>query len=207
MFCVVKMADTINDKRNIKELSITLLEIADCNLLLSTIGLEKEQVLKQIGEEVNHITWIFGHCASHMDYIFGELSQGKRLLTDEENEAYAYGVSKDKINEGLPNTFKDLIVRYLKIRKEAFDYLNKLPEEKFRKVPEADAGKKSKESLMQAIQRVSLHFMGHMGQIILLRRALGNPGFGFVAGMTKENREKRIDQWMKWWEESKEKFS
>ena len=201
------MADTSVDKRDIKELSITLLEIADCNLLLSTIGLVEEQVLKQIGEEVNHITWIFGHCASHMDYIFGELCQGKRLLIEEENDAYAYGVSKEKINEGLPNTFKDLIEKYLKIRKEAFDYLNKLPEEKYREVPEADAGKQAKESVMQAIQRVALHYMGHMGQIILIRRSIGNPGFGFVAGMSKENREKRIDQWMKWWEENKEKFS
>ncbi|NPE07783.1 MAG: DinB family protein [Asgard group archaeon] len=201
------MAETNNDKRNIKELSIILLEIADLNFLLSTIGLEKEQVLKQIVKEVNHITWIFGHCASHMDYIFGGLCQGKRLLTEEESEAYAYGVSKDKINEGLPNTFKDLIERYLKIRKETFDYLNKLPEEKYREVPEADAGKQTKESVMQAIQRVALHYMGHMGQIILIRRSIGNPGFGFVAGMTKENREKRIDQWMKWWEENKEKFS
>ena len=93
------MAEINNDKRNIKELSMTLLEIADCNLLLSTIGLKEDQVMKQIGEEVNQITWIFGHCASHMDYIFGELCQGKRLLTKEENEAYAYGVSKDKIKE------------------------------------------------------------------------------------------------------------
>ncbi|MCE7745650.1 MAG: DinB family protein [Candidatus Heimdallarchaeota archaeon] len=201
------MTDTINDKRNIKELSITLLEIADCNLLLSTINLENEQVLKQIKDDVNPIGWIFGHCASHMDFICGELCQGYRKLSEKEGACYSFGVSKEEIEEGLPTSFKELIESYLEIRKDAFDYLNKLPEEKFRQVPEADAGKKSKESLMQAIQRVSLHFMGHMGQIVLLRRALGNPGFGFVAGMTKENREKRIDQWMKWWEENKEKFS
>ncbi len=201
------MTETSSDKRNVKELSITLLEIADCNLLLSTIGLEKEQVLKQIGKEVNHIAWIVGHCASHMDIIFGELCQGKRQLTEEESIIYAYGVSKDKINKGLPTSFKDLVESYLKIREEAFDYLNKLPEEKYREVPEADAGKQVKESIMQVIQRVALHYMGHMGQIILIRRAIGNPGFGFVAGMSKENREKRIDQWMKWWEENKEKFS
>ena len=201
------MAETNNDKRNIKDLSFTLLEIADCNLLLSTIGLEKEQVLKQIGEEVNHIAWIFGHCTSHMDYIFGELCQGKSLLTEEESKYFAYGVSKDKVNEGLPTTFKDLIESYLKIREGAFDYLKKLPEEKYREVPEVDAGKQAKESVMQAIQRVALHYMGHMGQIVLIRRAIGNPGFGFVAGMSKENREKRIAQWMKWWEENKEDFS
>ncbi len=142
-----------------------------------------------------------------MDFICGELCQGYRKLSEEEGACYSFGVSKEEINEGLPTSFKELIESYLEIRKDAFDYLNKLPEEKFRQVPEADAGKKSQESLMQAIQRVSLHFMGHMGQIVLLRRALGNPGFGFVAGMTKENREKRIDQWMKWWEENKEKFS
>ena len=49
--------------------------------------------------------------------------------------------------------------------------------------------------------------MGHMGQIVLIRRSIGNPGFGFVAGMSKENREKRITQWKKWWEENKENFS
>ena len=201
------MTDTENDERNEKELSIELLEIAECNLLLSIIGLEKEQVLKQIDEEVNPIGWIFGHCASHMDYIFGELCIGKRLLTEEESKYYAYGVSKDKVKEGLPTSFKDLIESYLKIREDAFNYLKKLPEEKYREVPEADTEKQAKESGMQAIQRVALHYMGHMGQIILIRRSIGNPGFGFVAGMSKENREKRIAQWMKWWEENKEDFS
>ncbi|NHJ32448.1 MAG: DinB family protein [Asgard group archaeon] len=201
------MADTINDKRNVKELSITLLEIADCNLLLSIINLEKEQVMKQIGDEVNPIAWIFGHCASHMDFICGELCQGYRRLSEKEGACYSFGVSKEEINEGLPTSFMELVESYLLIRKDAFDYLYKLPEEKFRQVPEADAGKKSNESLMQSIQRVALHYMGHMGQIILIRRAIGNPGIGFVAGMAKENREKRIAQWIKWWKENKESFS
>lgn len=201
------MTDTFVDKRNIKELSISLLEIADCNLLLSIINLEKEQVMKQIGEDVNYIAWIFGHCASHMDFICGELCQGYRKLSEEEGACYSFGVSKEELKEGLPTTFKELVESYLEIRKDAFDYLNKLPEEKFRLVPEADAGKKTKESLMQAIQRVALHYMGHMGQIVLIRRAIGNPGYGFVAGMNKENREKRIAQWTEWWEKNKEKFS
>ncbi len=200
------MAEEIIDNRGMKEYAMDLLEIADCNLLLSIINLEKEQVMKQIKKDVNPIAWIFGHCASHMDFICGELCQGYRKLSEKEGACYSFGVSKEAIEEGLPTSFKELVESYLLIRKDAFDYLYKLPEEKFRHVPEADAGKNTNESILQSIQRIALHFMGHMGQIVMLRRAIGNPGYGFVAGMTKENREKRITQWMNWWEENKDKF-
>jgi hypothetical protein len=200
------MTEIKNDERNVKELLIDLLEIADCNLLLSLINLEKDQVMKQIGKDVNYIGWIFGHLASHMDFIVGGLCQGKRFMSDKECTIYAYAAPKELVNKGLPTSFKDLVESYLKIRKNAFDYLNQLPEEKYQQLPEVNAGKESDETLIQSIERMALHYMGHMGQIILIRRAIDNPGFGFVAGIAKDHREKRIDQWMKWWEENKENF-
>jgi len=200
------MADTENDERNEKELSIELLEIAECNFLLSIIGLKSDQITQLIGHDVNHIGWIFGHCVSQMNY-YVELCQGNQIMSKKEITHYAYAAAKDEAKKELPTSFKELVEKYLKISGNFFSHLRGLPQEKFRQVPIVDAGKQTKESIMRIIQRIALHYMGHMGQIVLIRRSIGNPGFGFVAGMSKENREKRIAQWKKWWEENKEDFS
>lgn len=200
------MVDTENDERNEKELSIELLEIAECNFLLSIIGLKPEQITQLIGNDVNHIGWIFGHCVSQMDF-YNELCQGTRRMSKKEMTHFAYGAAKDEAKKKLPTSFKEIVETYLKISENFFSHLRDLPQKKFRQVPIVDAGEQTKESIMRLIHRIALHYMGHMGQIVLIRRSIGNPGFGFVAGMSKENREKRIAQWKKWWEENKEDFS
>ncbi|MFW9975477.1 MAG: hypothetical protein ACFFDQ_09450, partial [Candidatus Thorarchaeota archaeon] len=62
------------------------------------------------------------------------------------------------------------------------------------------------ENLLQSIQRIAFHYMGHVGQIVLIRRALGNPGPTFVGGISSIGREKIREKWNAWWKENKETF-
>jgi len=200
------LSKDVSNIRNIKDLSINLLEIAECNLLLSIKDLKPEEIFKQLLPDINPINWIFGHCMSHLDYVFNELCQGKKMITEEIHNHYAFGVSKEIAKSTPPISFKKLVDLYLQISKNTFDYLKKLPEEKFRAAPEASIKSEIKETLMEFIQRVSLHFMGHMGQIVLIRRNIGNPGSSFVAGIEKNSRIRHLENWQKWWLENKEKF-
>ena len=201
---MVKMTE--NEKQTIKELTIDLLEIAEINLLMSFYGLEPKQINKQWKPEINPITWIYGHCISHMDLIYGELCQGSRLLPKEVGMLVSYGASKENVEKGLPISFKELIEYGMKISERTFDYLKKLPLEKFYELPEKDVENKTDESIMKVTQRVALHISGHMGQIILLRRLIGDKGGVFVGGMSNEQRVSLKEKWLKWWEENKEKF-
>ncbi|MHA1124137.1 MAG: DinB family protein [Candidatus Heimdallarchaeota archaeon] len=190
----------------IKETTIELLEIAEVNLLISFYGLEPDQITKPSKPEVNPIAWIYGHCISHMDFIYGELCQGSRLLPKEVGKLVSYGATKESVAKGLPISFKELVEYGLKITERTYKYLQNLPEENFHDLPEKDAEKKTNESVVKSTQRVALHIMGHMGQIIMIRRILGDKGGGFVGGMVAENRVSMKEKWTEWWEENKEKF-
>lgn len=197
---------SMTENRSIKETTIELLEIAEVNLLISFYGLEPDQINKQSKPEINPISWIYGHCISHMDFIYGELCQGSRLLPKEVSKLVSYGATKESIAKGLPISFKELVEYGLKIKERTYNYLQNLPEEKYHKTPEKDVEKKTNESVVKSTQRVALHFMGHMGQIIMIRRILGDKGGGFVGGMAEENRVTIKEKWTEWWEENKEKF-
>ena len=194
------------DARNIKELSIESLEIAECNLLLSLKGVRPEDVNQQLFPEINPIAWIFGHCADQMDSFFGLWCQGKRILTDPQHTLFQFGAVKDKITANLPLPFGEIVHNYHRISDSSFSYLKGLTPEEFWQVPGDPSLHSNQESLLQLIQRASLHFMGHMGQILLIRRALGNPGLSFVSGIAKDRREKIMNTWKCWWEENKAKF-
>ena len=190
----------------IKETTIELLEIAEVNMLVSFYGLEPDQINKQSKPEVNPIAWIYGHCISHMDFIYGELCQGNRLLPKNVGKLVSYGATKENIAKGLPISFKELVEYGLKITERTYKYLQNLPEDNFHDLPEKDTEKKTNESIVKSTQRVALHIMGHMGQIIMIRRILGDKGGGFVGGMAEENRVTMKEKWTEWWEENKEKF-
>jgi len=189
-----------------KEITIELLKIAEVNLLISFYGLEPDQITKQSKPEVNPIDWIYGHCMSHMDFIYGELCQGSRLLPKEIGKLVSFGATKESIAEGLPISFKELVEYGLKITESTYKYLQNLPEENFHELPEKDVEKKTNESVVKSTQRVALHIMGHTGQIIMIRRILGDKGGGFVGGMVEESRVTMKEKWSEWWEENKEKF-
>ncbi len=192
----------VKDEMDLKELAISTLEIAEINFLMSFIEINPENVIKQIQPEINPIVWIIGHCISHMDWYLS-LFTGERTLTENQREYFAYGASKDKIKEKFPFSFREILDKYVQISGYFFKYLKELPEEKFHQKISEENGE---ESLFQKIQRIALHYMGHTGQITIIRRALGNQPWGFVSGMKRDEREKYMGKWTEWWEENKMKF-
>ena len=188
---------------SIKSLAIDILEIAEVNLLDSLLKIRPDDVHKQVLPEFNTIAWIVGHCASHFHMVLCETCQGTELMSEDVAHHFRYGTTKKEIAEtGSPLTFSQLIDDYFRISSDGFSYLQTLEDEDFEKVifPKID------ETLLQSIERISFHFMGHMGQIVLLRRALGNPGPTFVGGAHETSRQRMREEWNSWWVENKEDF-
>ena len=173
-----------------KSIAIDILEIAEVNLFNSLLKLRPEDVNKQALPVFNTITWIFGHCAAHFHMVLCDTCQGKEIFSEEVTHYFRYGTTKEEIAEtAAPLTFSELIDEYLRISESGFSYLQTLDDEDFEKVifPKID------ETLLQSIERIAFHYMGHMGQIVLLRRALGNPGPSFVGGSHESGRKKKRD--------------
>ena len=186
-----------------KLLAIEFLEIAEANLLNSLVKLRPEDVYKQAHPQFNTIAWIVGHCAVHFHMVLSKTCQGKSIFSDEIGHYFRYGTTKKEISESeLPITFSELIDEYLQISSEGFLYLHTLGDADFEKVifPEIN------ETLMHSIQRIALHYMGHMGQIVLLRRALANPGPTFVGGVKESSRKKMREEWISWWNNVRDDF-
>ncbi|MHA1219921.1 MAG: DinB family protein [Candidatus Heimdallarchaeaceae archaeon] len=176
------------------------LKIADMNFLMSIKNIDASIVVKQIQKDVNHIAWIVGHCVVHMDHYLS-YHTGEKLFSSEERDYYAYGVSKDHIVD-YPFSFQKLLDGYLEISSKYFQILEKLPFEEFNKKPD-DASEK----LSDLIHRISLHIMGHTGQIVLLRRMFENPYWAFVGGVSETQRDELRQGWLDWWIENKKEFS
>jgi hypothetical protein len=95
----------------------------------------------------------------------------------------------------------------LEIGDQTFAYLQNLPEEEFRYLP-AKTTTKSKESLLTNSQRMALHFMGHMGQIRVIRRVFNNKARGyFVTGIDPTYRKQVKQRFIDWWDTNKSKFT
>ena len=184
-----------------KELLIETFEIAEINFLQSFKDIRPEIVSKQFKEDVNHIAWILGHCISHMDSYLS-LFNRERKLTDNQRKYHAFGVSKDEITQ-FPFSIVELIDTYLTISEDFLKAIKELPEEKYTqfKHPEND------ENLKHMLQRITLHYMGHAGQIVLLRRMFDDPFWSFVGGIHENNRSQLRKEWIKWWLENKTEFS
>ncbi len=187
-----------------KKSAIDLLKVAEINLLYSFKGIQPEEVYKQVHPEFNNINWIFGHCVTHFHMILCQTCQETKLLSDDVNHYYRFGTTKVEIERiEPPLTFAEIVGEYLKISEMGFTYLQELEIDDFQHVIFPDFN----ETLMTSIQRISLHYLGHVGQIVLIRRALGNPGFSFVGGIYKPDREKMQQEWESWWSASKRNFS
>ena len=189
---------------SMKKSTIELLRIAECNLLYSFKDIQPEEVNKRIIPDFNSISWMLGHCFAHFHMILCSTLQKTKLLTDDESHFYRYGTTKQEIDDvGSPLTFEELIDKYLEISESGYSHLEQLDESDFRKIifPEIE------ETLVTSIQRMSLHYLGHVGQIVLIRKALGNPGSSFVGGAHPERRKKMLDEWNSWWTKSKQSFN
>ncbi|MGD9397580.1 MAG: DinB family protein [Candidatus Thorarchaeota archaeon] len=187
-----------------KSIAINILKTAEANLLNSFLKIRPQDVHAQAHSEFNSIMWILGHCASHFHMVLCGTCQNIELLSEETTHYFRYGTTKEEISETqAPMTFVSFVEEYLKISSSAFSYLQSLEDKDFERIIFPDY----EENLAQSIQRIALHYMGHMGQIVLIRRALGNPGPTFVGGVQDSGRKKMRKEWEKWWSENKENFN
>ena len=83
-----------------------------------------------------------------------------------------------------------------------FKIFEKLEVKEFDEIPHEEA----KGTLVDIIKSVSLHVMGHTGQIVLLRKMLDNPFWSFIQGVEKESRKEFRKTWITWWEENKASY-
>ena len=186
-----------------KSIAIDILEIAEVNLLYSILNIRPEDIHKQVLPEFNTITWILGHCMAHFHMVLCDTCQGKELYSEKTTHYFRYGTTKEEIAKTeTPLTFPQIIDDYLRISADGFSYLQSLQDEDFEKVIFPKIG----ETLLQSIERISFHYMGHMGQIVLLRHALNNPGPSFVGGAQEAGRQRMREEWNSWWTSNKTDF-
>jgi len=186
-----------------KSIVIDTLEIAEANLLHSFLGLHPEDVQKQPLPEINNIMWILGHCFVHFHLVLCSTCQELDMFSEEVGYYFRFGTTKEEISRnGPPFSFATLIDEYLKISASGFSYLQSLMDADFDKIIFPEYG----ENLLQSVQRIALHYMGHVGQIVLIRRVLGNPGPTFVGGISSIGRSKIKQKWQTWWSEHRESF-
>ncbi len=189
---------------SLKKYAIESLEIAQWNVLKAIFRLQPEDFEEEIKPNFNPINWILGHLTIQMDYYFNYLSQGKRIVTEAFLQYYhPPRVDVEEITN-FPLSIKELIDTFLEVSESSFNYLNNLPEEKFSELPEHNEN--NTETVSELLQRVSLHFLGHTGQIIWIKKHLGKGG-AFVMGIKKKQRDDSKIKWQKWWNENKEKYS
>jgi uncharacterized damage-inducible protein DinB len=184
----------------LKKFAIATFEIAEWNVLKAIFRLKPKDFEKQITENLNPIRWVIGHLSIHMDTIFNQLCLGERKLDQDFRDYFALGPDRAKQRE-FPISYMGLIDIFLDFSKTSFDYLNQLPEEKFTELPEYSTSNNT-ETVAELLQRISLHFLGHTGQIYQIKRELGKGGT-FVMGVKKKNRDDSRSKWLIWWNKDK----
>ena len=183
-----------------KDTLINALKVAEINFLMSFKEIKPEIVTKQIQKDTNHIAWIIGHCATHFDHYLSFFTND-HIISKEEHDYFSYGIEKSKV-VSYPYSFSDLIDNYLRIVSLFFEILDSIPESEFEKSPSEEDG----ENLSDMLIRITLHIMGHTGQIVLIRRMLDEPFWSFVGGVQKNQREKLRNSWISWWNENKQDY-
>ena len=126
------------------------------------------------------------------------------MLSKKEIEFFSTGALEASERSEFPLSYKDLIDKFLIISNSMFTYLQNLPEEKFFELPDYNL-EGNTENILEIIQRVSLHFLGHVGQIQSIKKELGKGGY-FVTGIKKKQRIDSREKWLKWWDENKENY-
>ncbi|NHJ48665.1 MAG: DinB family protein [Asgard group archaeon] len=187
-----------------KTYAIETFEIAQWNVLKAIFRLHPEDFTRSISPDFNDIRWMIGHLTNHMDSIFNYRCQGKRVLDKKMIEFFSTGAAKAPDRGEFPLSIKKLIDFYLEISNSSIDYLTNLAEEKFDDLP--DFGENNTETIIEMLQRITLHLLGHVGQIYNIKRMIGKGGY-FVAGVKKKMREDSKAKWLKWWNDNKEKYT
>jgi uncharacterized damage-inducible protein DinB len=186
-----------------KDYAIDTFELAQWNVLRAIMRLKPKDLEYQITPNINPIRWILGHLTWHMDHIFNRQCRGTSQLTKEEREYFTSG-AQGVVEREFPFSLMHLIETFLDVSESSFQYLRELPDEKLNEPP-AKSETKDAETIYELLQRVSLHFLGHTGQIYLIKKELGKGGY-FVTGVRKKGREDSRKKWLKWWNENKDEF-
>jgi len=186
-----------------KKSAINLLRAAEVNLLNSFKGIRPEEVDKRTQPEFNSVSWIVGHCFVHFHMVLCLTCQDTRLFSKEVMHYFRYGTTKEEIESAKPPfSFEELVDEYLDVSRLGFSYLESLDDDAYPEVLFSEIN----ETLEESLQRIALHYLGHAGQIVLIRRALGNPGPTFVGGLQEADYNRMLDAWNSWWSESKKTF-
>ena len=188
-----------------KEVALASFDIALHNVLLALRGLKPETAMHHIAvrEEANSIRWIVAHLGQQVERHFLRWCQGTSVLADETMRPYQFGASKAAV-KAAPLSFRAAAEYYLEVADATLRYLRDLPPEGLRRVPEGrvGSGRANPHTVLELVERNTLHLLGHAGQIFMIRRLLGDYGSGtFVMGMSTEEREKGRQEWDAWWAE------
>ncbi len=178
---------TSRKELNVKDLCIDLLDIADINFLSNLQGLKPDDVSKKAHTDINSIKTIVRHCARQMDRTI-ESYTGNRVMKDQKDYS-----------------FEEIVDMYMVISKTFFGMLREFPIESFNDNPRGTG-----EILNKRIQRIALHYLGHTGQIVLIRKMLGrgiSGAYGFVKALSIPTRMKIRKEWVEWWSKNKNEFS
>ncbi len=189
---------------SLKEFASDTFDLAQWNVQRAILRLKPEDLMYQITHQTNPISWILGHLTWHMDLIFNRACQGKSQLTPEEREPFTTGATRIDLNQ-FPLSMRDLIENFLKVSDSSLQFLRQIPDENINKLPDFNFGGNT-ETVGELIQRISLHCLGHVGQIYIIKKELGKGGY-FVTGVKKNQREDSRIKWMKWWEDNKKNYS
>ncbi|MHA1243098.1 MAG: DinB family protein [Candidatus Heimdallarchaeota archaeon] len=191
-------------KMNLKLFAIETMEIAEWNVIRTLLRLKPEHLDYQITTNLNPIKWIIGHLANQVDFKFNYLCQGKRKATKEFSDYFKTGAKGVTEEKEFPLSKKEVIEIFLEYTSDMFDFLEKLPEDKFTELPEFNI-EGNTETITEIIQRVALHFLGHTGQIQWIKKELGKGGY-FVTGVKKKQRDDSRIKWFTWWNKNKDSF-
>lgn len=171
---------------SLKSELLNIFDIADINLLMSIKGLTVEQVSTQVFPNTNSILFIFLHCARQLDRYLSKFGVDLVIPGKSVNEV---------LDKGF--TFGQVVEAYLKISGDFRERVKQLDDEKL--ADPIDKGEK----LYKIIQRVSLHYCGHMGQISFIRRIMDDTiegGYTFIKAMSDPTRKQLRKEWNEWWQ-------
>jgi hypothetical protein len=109
---------------------------------------------------------------------------------------------KNEIQEP-PISFNIVINSYLKISSRFKEILHDIPAENYLN---RETGE-SREEIYRWLQRITLHYMGHTGQISTLKRILEDDAHYFMQGVTDDSRKKIREEWDEWWNANQQNYS
>ena len=180
----------------LKSVLIDTFELVETNFLLSFKGIKPENLLVKAQSNVNNIFTIIVHCCFHMDGIVKSID-GKRMM-----DTSLVPYLKNEI-EAPPLSFKEVMNSYLKMSTRFKAILEEIPHDKY---PELETPE-SREEIYKWLQRITLHYMGHTGQISTLKRIIEDDAHYFMQGVSDDDRKRIRGDWINWWNANQDDYS